>query len=534
MGSSVCLLAFTKQHLVSGDMGTIKMYPTIILTALFVATCGSSSPRIEDANFWFLQRLETSQTEVNWPKVMTDSLSFSLDSVQERTVMNAAALNAVNPLLLITYLELEGSWPTGSENVTTFANRLLDTEQHYEKAEYPPKSNAPTSAIWHILSQNDNETKTFIDKFHSLRTSNRIASRELSEREVQERASEDWWGIVKNKVIDLNLGWPWDENGCWDIGAPHSHVQPCEFCDVKSALDMGPDLKGRWCDEKRVDCNGDGNIDMNDNPCDITTCPDNFPWVVATHSGVVSLYPSDTSHCSLKILSNETGLATWYGHLDGIVVLAGQTVAKGQKIARIAQDKSRAECDNSVANNGPHLHYSIWYDEKSDFDKPLDLKYVTITDIQFQGGVKDYDVNCTACDEECSSNIQSSSSGSYCPWNPERGSNYGHGSWSFAGPGNLFAGPPMPVAPVADTPDDVSADDGVDEVPAAPVAPKKRCFNVFDVCRGRFRCVRAKSWMRAQMKVTKRLLRGCRGKGRKGGFGLGNPFGPPKNPFGRK
>ena len=109
----------------------------------------------------------------------------------------------------------------------------------------------------------------------------------------------------------------------------------------------------------------------------------------------------------------------------------------------------------------------------------------------------------------------------------------------------MFAGPPMigpgmglpvvnPVAPVVDTPDDVSADNGVDEVPAAPVAPKKACFNVFDVCRGRFRCVRAKSWMRAQTKVMKRLLRGCRGKGRKGGFGLGNPFGPPKNPFGRK
>ena len=98
--------------------------------------------------------------------------------------------------------------------------------------------------------------------------------------------------------------------------------------------------------------------------------------------------------------------------------------------------------------------------------------------------------------------------------------------------------PPVmnPVAPVVDTPDDVSADDGVDEAPAAPVAPKKACFNVFDVCRGRFRCVRAKSWMRAQMKVTKRLFRGCRGKGRKGGFGFGNPFGggPPKNPFGRK
>merc|ERR1719266_2606760 len=97
-------------------------------------------------------------------------------------------------------------------------------------------------------------------------------------------------------------------------------------------------------------------------------------------------------------------------------------------------------------------------------------------------------------------------------------------------------GLPPVMNPVEDKPDDVSADDGINEAPAAPVAPKTTCFNVFDVCRGRFRCVKAKSWMKAQMKVTKRLFRGCRGKGRKGGFGFGNPFGggPPKNPFGRK
>ena len=112
----------------------------------------------------------------------------------------------------------------------------------------------------------------------------------------------------------------------------------------------------------------------------------------------------------------------------------------------------------------------------------------------------------------------------------------------FSKPGNMFAPPPMmgpvmglpPVMnPVEDKPDDVSADDGIDEAPAAPVAPKTTCFNVFDVCRGRFRCVKAKSWMKATMKVTKRLFRGCSGRRRKNH--LGNPFGgPPMNPFGRK
>ena len=56
-------------------------------------------------------------------------------------------------------------------------------------------------------------------------------------------------------------------------------------------------------------------------------------------------------------------------------------------------------------------------------------------------------------------------------------------------------------------------------------------FNVYDVCRGRFRCVRAESWMKAQMKVTIELFRGCSSGGRNPFGGSGGPYG---NPFGRK
>ena len=407
-------------------MGTKKSYAMVFLAVFFFAGHVTSLSWIEESNFWFLQQLEQSETNVDWISVMTN-MSFPLNETQQKMVMNVASLNGVNPLLLITYLELEGNWPTEEEDVVTFGNRLLDTEQHFEKAESLPKFNAPTSAIWWILNKNDAELKRFVDKFHSMRIDNGIATRKISKRQQEENADTDWTSTVQQKIIDLDLGWPWLDGACWDIGAPHSHAQPCEFCDVKSALDMGPDMKFQWCEEKRFDCNEDGVVDGNDDPCDMINCPDNFPWVTATHDGVVSQYPARTSSCSLKILSTDTGIATWYGHLDGIVVLPGENVQKGDKIARIAQKKTQAECDNSNSTkNGPHLHYSIWYDEKTlQFDKPLDLKYVSVEQISFKPGEIDYDFNCTDCDLECSSSVQSEVDGSYCPWTPQRGSNYG-------------------------------------------------------------------------------------------------------------
>ena len=93
-------------------MGTTKTNAMIVLALFALAGYVASSPWIEESNFWFLQKLEQSETDVNWPLVMRN-LSFTLDEEQQKTVMNVAALNGVNPLLLITYLELEGSWPTG-------------------------------------------------------------------------------------------------------------------------------------------------------------------------------------------------------------------------------------------------------------------------------------------------------------------------------------------------------------------------------------------------------------------------------------
>ena len=407
-------------------MGTIKIFSMVALAIFSMKGCNSSRPFIADSDFWFLQKLEISENDVDWPAVMSN-MSFSLSDRQQRTTMNVAALNGINPLLIITYLEVDGSWPTEDEDVVTFGRRLLDTEQHYEKQEYMPKLNAPTSAIWKILNENDAELNTFVTKFEELRRGNRIATRMISKRQQEQRSQVDWFQVVQDKLVTLKLRWPWPDDACWDIGAPHSHAQPCEFCDVKSAVDMGPDIKLQWCEDKRFDCNGNGKIDLDDNPCDMDACPGNFPYVVATHDGIVSQYPSRTSTCSMKILSNETGLATWYGHLDGIMVGPGDFVKKGQKIARIAQNKEQAECDMSnTTMGGPHLHYSIWYDEQTnEFDKPLDLRFAAIEGMQFKPGPVDYDVNCTECDLDCSSAMQSESDSTYCPWNPERGSNYG-------------------------------------------------------------------------------------------------------------
>merc|ERR1711983_712491 len=60
------------------------------------------------------------------------------------------------------------------------------------------------------------------------------------------------------------------------------------------------------------------------------------------------------------------------------------------------------------------------------------MKHVVIHDYTFKTGIEDYDMNCTACDSECSSKLVSEFSGSYCPWTPERGSNFGHGPLGYA------------------------------------------------------------------------------------------------------
>ena len=388
---------------------------------------------MNESHFWFIHSLERSDTEVDWSGVMDNATSF-LDSEQRRTVMNIAALNGLNPMLVITNLTLEGTWPVnenGTALLPLFGRTLLDLELHYElvieSGNVLPKRSPPTSALWRVLGQNDTKLDEFVTKFDDLMQAHGITSRSLSKRRTEfdirttgNSSEKEYKDVVREKMIDLNMIWPWEDDAniyCWDIGATHAHTQDCEYCYPKSAIDMGPDIKGDWCENKTMaGC---------DDPCSMETCPQNFPYVVASHDGIVSRYPSLTSACSVKILNEATGLSTWYGHMDGIMVYAGENVVKGQRIGRIAQSKSQADCDTSIAHNGPHLHFSMWFDETKGVDKPLDMSHVVIEDITFKTGIEDYDINCTACDSGCASKLVSDFSGSYCPWTPERGSNFG-------------------------------------------------------------------------------------------------------------
>ncbi|HEY2259391.1 MAG TPA: M23 family metallopeptidase, partial [Solirubrobacteraceae bacterium] len=65
------------------------------------------------------------------------------------------------------------------------------------------------------------------------------------------------------------------------------------------------------------------------------------------------------------ILSHAGGVQTVYGHMERILVTAGQAVTAGQPIALVG-----AEGDAT----GPHLHFEIWPDgwHASETSQPID------------------------------------------------------------------------------------------------------------------------------------------------------------------
>ena len=57
-------------------MGTTNTNAMIVLAVFSMAGYVASTPWIEESNFWFLQKLEQSETDVDWPAVMAN-MSFS-------------------------------------------------------------------------------------------------------------------------------------------------------------------------------------------------------------------------------------------------------------------------------------------------------------------------------------------------------------------------------------------------------------------------------------------------------------------------
>jgi len=73
--------------------------------------------------------------------------------------------------------------------------------------------------------------------------------------------------------------------------------------------------------------------------------------IVAADSGYVMLAGRDTAGYGLQIVINHgNGFITRYAHLSKILVKAGQSVERGQKIALMG---------NTGRSTGPHLHFEI-------------------------------------------------------------------------------------------------------------------------------------------------------------------------------
>jgi murein DD-endopeptidase MepM/ murein hydrolase activator NlpD len=77
--------------------------------------------------------------------------------------------------------------------------------------------------------------------------------------------------------------------------------------------------------------------------------------VYATASGTVILSGWDGGYGYKIEIDHGNGLVTWYGHNTTLLVSAGQTVHKGDLIARVG---------STGFATGPHVHYEILQDGK--------------------------------------------------------------------------------------------------------------------------------------------------------------------------
>jgi murein DD-endopeptidase MepM/ murein hydrolase activator NlpD len=65
---------------------------------------------------------------------------------------------------------------------------------------------------------------------------------------------------------------------------------------------------------------------------------------------VLAVGNSGDGYGLLMTIDHGYGLVTRYGHLSGALVEAGQTVHRGEPVARVG---------NSGRSTGPHLHYEV-------------------------------------------------------------------------------------------------------------------------------------------------------------------------------
>lgn len=73
--------------------------------------------------------------------------------------------------------------------------------------------------------------------------------------------------------------------------------------------------------------------------------------VYATASGIVRFAQWNGGYGLFVVLDHGGGLMTRYGHLERILVTAGQTVRAGDLLAYVG---------STGLSTGPHLHYEIW------------------------------------------------------------------------------------------------------------------------------------------------------------------------------
>lgn len=89
--------------------------------------------------------------------------------------------------------------------------------------------------------------------------------------------------------------------------------------------------------------------------------------VAAVHSGVVTKIRTSTTFGKVLEYETEDGYKVMYAHLSEILVEKGDKIKQGDIVAKSG---------NTGLSTGPHLHYSLWKNDKLvDPMDYVDLKY---------------------------------------------------------------------------------------------------------------------------------------------------------------